>query len=318
MQYWDQWFGYGGYGINENSEIIPGNKIWPKSEESKAVWPKGSDKASLNRYINRTIEYRDQDTNEIVAPTVKQQVHYGETMIIDLVTGENLGYAPEGGKKPTTRLKAEGWYGMGDTTFSEVVSPNLSAQGYDQPTLASVPALATSATSSDSKVVVYYPHHITENKEIKKVNETIHYVFKNGNKAANDYKASILFTRIVKTDDVTKKTTYSKWDPANAQSFVKVDSPVISGYKADQRQVDAVNGVTATSSDIVKIVVYSSLKNPIKDKDSNTPAKIKGTKSKTLPQTGEKSQGALSLIGLLLITTFGYSLKKLRKKTDAN
>lgn len=51
---------------------------------------------------------------------------------------------------------------------------------------------------------VHLTHGTTQTSESQTVNETIHYVYKNGDKAADDYQATPLnFTRTVTTDKVT-------------------------------------------------------------------------------------------------------------------
>ncbi|WP_458523931.1 mucin-binding protein, partial [Lactiplantibacillus plantarum] len=76
---------------------------------------------------------------------------------------------------------------------------------------------------------VHLTHGITQTSESQTVNETIHYVYKNGDKAADDYQATPLnFTRTVTTDKVTGEKTYGSWSAD--QSFAAVTSPAIKGY----------------------------------------------------------------------------------------
>ncbi|MEK1451426.1 hypothetical protein HC021_10150, partial [Limosilactobacillus fermentum] len=56
------------------------------------------------------------------------------------------------------------------------------------------------------------PTQPTQTSESQTVNETIHYIYKNGDKAADDYQATPLnFTRTVTTDKVTGEKTYGSW-----------------------------------------------------------------------------------------------------------
>ncbi|WP_165450091.1 mucin-binding protein, partial [Lactiplantibacillus mudanjiangensis] len=90
---------------------------------------------------------------------------------------------------------------------------------------------------------VHLTHGTTQTSESQTVNETIHYVYKNGDKAADDYQATPLnFTRTVTTDKVTGEKTYGSWSAD--QSFAAVTSPAIKGYTADKAQIDkqTVNG----------------------------------------------------------------------------
>ena len=110
---------------------------------------------------------------------------------------------------------------------------------------------------------VHLTHGTTQTSESKTVNETIHYVYKNGDKAADDYQATPLnFTRTVTTDKVTGKKTYGSW--LADQSFAAVTSPAIKGYTPDQAQIDTITGITADSADIEKTVTYVANKETAK------------------------------------------------------
>ena len=107
------------------------------------------------------------------------------------------------------------------------------------------------------------PTQPTQTSESQTVNETIHYVYKNGDKAADDYQATPLnFTRTVTTDKVTGKKTYGSWSAD--QSFPAVTSPAIKGYTPDQAQIDTITGITADSADIEKTVTYVANKEAAK------------------------------------------------------
>ncbi|MEK0404806.1 lectin-like domain-containing protein, partial [Lactiplantibacillus plantarum] len=59
---------------------------------------------------------------------------------------------------------------------------------------------------------VHLTHGITQTIENKTLKETIHYVYNNNGKAADDYQATPLnFTRQVSTDAVTGEKTYGSW-----------------------------------------------------------------------------------------------------------
>ncbi|MDT7017539.1 mucin-binding protein [Latilactobacillus curvatus] len=110
---------------------------------------------------------------------------------------------------------------------------------------------------------VHLTHGTTQTSESQTVNETIHYVYKNGDKAADDYQATPLnFTRTVTTDKVTGEKTYGSWSAD--QSFAAVTSPTIKGYTPDQAQIDTITGITADSADIEKTVTYVANKEAAK------------------------------------------------------
>ncbi|WP_458032034.1 mucin-binding protein [Limosilactobacillus fermentum] len=109
------------------------------------------------------------------------------------------------------------------------------------------------------------PTQPTQTSESQTVNETIHYVYKNGDKAADDYQATPLnFTRTVTTDKVTGDKSYGDWVAANGTSFASVTSPTIKGYTPDQAQIDTITGITADSADIEKTVTYVANKETAK------------------------------------------------------
>ncbi|QER66648.1 mucin-binding protein [Paucilactobacillus nenjiangensis] len=108
-------------------------------------------------------------------------------------------------------------------------------------------------------------HGTTQTSESQTVDETIHYVYKNGDKAADDYQATPLnFTRTVTTDKVTGDKSYGDWVAANGTSFASVTSPTIKGYTPDQAQIDTITGITADSADIEKTVTYVANKEAAK------------------------------------------------------
>ena len=99
------------------------------------------------------------------------------------------------------------------------------------------------------------PTQPTQTSESQTVNETIHYVYKNGDKAADDYQATPLnFTRTVTTDKVTGKKTYGSWSAD--QSFAAVTSPASKGYTADKAQIDK-QTVNGDSKDLEFKVTYT-------------------------------------------------------------
>ncbi|MBW8037290.1 LPXTG cell wall anchor domain-containing protein [Lactobacillus helveticus] len=120
---------------------------------------------------------------------------------------------------------------------------------------------------------VHLTHGTTQTSENQTVNETIHYVYKNGGKAADDYQATPLnFTRTVTTDKVTGDKSYGDWVAANGTSFAAVTSPAIKGYAPDQAEIGS-QTVSGDSSDLDFTVVYAK----------NAP--IITTESKTINET---------------------------------
>ena len=163
--------------------------------------------------------------------------------------------------------------------------------------------------------------------ETKTVNETIHYVYKDGTTAHDDYVATpIEFTRQVSTDAVTGEKTYGPWSAD--QNFAAVTSPAIKGYTPDQAEI-GVQTVNGDSSDLEFTVVYTKNApinpgnssepitpiNPVNTIQPTTPTKTLQTGQlsstnfdyKSFPQTGESNSQdrEMSLIGILLATVGG-------------
>ncbi|MCS8564390.1 hypothetical protein EFJ78_08575, partial [Pediococcus pentosaceus] len=104
---------------------------------------------------------------------------------------------------------------------------------------------------------VHLTHGTTQTSENQTVNETIHYVYKNGGKAADDYQATPLnFTRTVTTDKVTAGKSYGDWVAANGTSFAAVTSPAIKGYTPDQAEIGS-QTVNGDSTDLEFTVTYT-------------------------------------------------------------
>ena len=157
--------------------------------------------------------------------------------------------------------------------------------------------------------VVYTKDAPTVTTENKTVNETIHYVYKDGTTAHDDYVATpVEFTRQVSTDAVTGEKTYGSWSAD--QSFAAVTSPAIKGYTPDQAEI-GVQTVSGDASDLDFTVVYAkdAPKKPVNPSQPTTPAKTvqAGQAAATnfvdqrLPQTDETDQQHMTLSGLLLL-----------------
>ena len=110
--------------------------------------------------------------------------------------------------------------------------------------------------SSDLEfTVVYTKNAPTVTTETKTVNETIHYVYKDGTTAHDDYVAKpVEFTREVSTDAVTGEKTYGPWSAD--QNFAAVTSPELKGYTADKAQIDK-QTVNGDSKDLEFTVTYT-------------------------------------------------------------
>ena len=183
--------------------------------------------------------------------------------------------------------------------------------------------------------VVRLKHGTVVETENKSVNEVIHYVYDNGDKAADNYKATIVFSRTITTDKVTGEKTYSDWTADNGGKFAAVLSPVIKDYIASQLKIDEMTGITVDTADIERTVVYHKVpagiivppvrpdkpSQPSSDNQSKTPTPtakaVKDSKpADVLPSTGDsqKSQIVLTLLGIMAVIVSPLALLLRRKK----
>ena len=180
--------------------------------------------------------------------------------------------------------------------------------------------------------IVRLKHGTVVETENKSVNEVIHYVYDNGDKAADNYKATIVFSRTITTDKVTGDKTYSDWTADNGGRFAAVLSPIIKDYIASQLKVDEMTGITVDTADIERIVVYHKVPAGIivppvhpdkpsqpSNNQSKTPTAkaVKDSKpTDVLPSTGDsqKSQIVLTLLGIMAVIISPLALLLRRRK----
>ena len=104
-----------------------------------------------------------------------------------------------------------------------------------------------------------WPNEVTKDKLTKTVNETIHYVYAGGAKAADDKTDTVSFSRTATVDAVTGKfIAYGEWTADdNDTTFDAVKSPVIAGYTVSG-DVPAFTGLTADHEDVTETVTYTA------------------------------------------------------------
>ncbi len=180
--------------------------------------------------------------------------------------------------------------------------------------------------------IVRLKHGTVVETENESVNEVIHYVYDNGDKAADNYKATIVFSRTITTDKVTGEKTYSDWTADNGGRFAAVLSPIIKDYIASQLKIDEMTGITVDTADIERIVVYHKVpagiivppvhpdkpSQPANNQSKTPTAKaVKDSKpTDVLPSTGDsqKSQIVLTLLGIMAVIISPLALLLRRKK----
>lgn len=192
-------------------------------------------------------------------------------------------------------------------------------------------------TNQPQNFEVHLMHKSVATTETKQVKEVIHYQYKNGKQALNNYVATPLtFTRTVMTDQVIGSKTYGDWMASSGTSFEKVTSPSLKNYTPDVPQVAAIDKVSGETKDIVKTVIYMKVHSAVKipmDKDKVAPHNLsqpsetskKGqtpsvtvtaqASKKELPDTGAKNGIAETILGVIVfLATAGWL--KLRKNQE--
>ncbi|GBG05082.1 YSIRK-type signal peptide-containing protein [Lactobacillus rodentium] len=105
---------------------------------------------------------------------------------------------------------------------------------------------------TDQNFEVHLKHDTKPVEDDSTVTETIHYIYKDGTTASPDKVKTINFKRTGTKDLVTQDVT---WNPVEPQTFVKVDSPEITGYTPDVAAIDAII-VNFGDQNIEKTVTY--------------------------------------------------------------
>mgnify|MGYP004700967595 FL=1 len=203
-----------------------------------------------SKTVNETVHYVYQDGTKASDDYKATPVTFTRTVSTDAVTGEKT-------------------YGewSADQTFDVVNSPKI--KGYT-PNKEQIDKQTVKGDSNDLEfTVTYTKNDPTVTTESKTVNETVHYVYQDGTKASDDYKATpVTFTRTVSTDAVTGEKTYGEWSAD--QTFDVVNSPKIKGYTPDKEQIDK-QTVKGDSNDLEFTVTYTKNDVPLNPVEPTTP-----------------------------------------------
>ena len=170
-----------------------------------------------------------------------------------------------------------------EAKYDSIVDAYL-AQGYELVSKDHLPAKFDLDSNHDQNVVVHVKHKVSTSTETKTVTQTINYVYEEDNTpAAPEKKSTLIFSREMKIDEVTKVTTPGAWTPSTG-TFPEVVSPTVDGYTPDKAKVDAEN-VTADQADIKITVKYKA------DKQKVTYTVIDDTTNTTLEDKQELTSG---------------------------
>lgn len=120
-----------------------------------------------------------------------------------------------------------------------------------------LPAKFDSNDNVDQNVVIRLRHKTTSVVETKNVTQTIKYVYQDNSEAAPTKVTTVTFTRNNSKDLVTGQiVSNGNWAPLT-ESFAEVVSPNIAGFTPDKAKIEAVNNITADSTNINETVVYT-------------------------------------------------------------
>lgn len=128
-------------------------------------------------------------------------------------------------------------------------------------------------------------------KDSRNVTETIHYVYQDGTKAANDETQQITFTRT--GSKTSKSTTWNDWIPAEG-TFNEVVSPEIKDYTPNIKTVNEIK-VVPEDNNIEKTVIYTKNSTPTPEPTSTpTPTPAPKPQSTSTPNPAPELQPQLT------------------------
>ena len=216
--------------------------LTPESKDSEVTvtYKANMVESTETKEVKQTIHYLYEDSTE-AAPDKVDTVTFTRTVTTNEATGEKT-YGEWQAKDD-------------DTTFDEVTSPEITNYTADKEIVDEITGLT--AESKDSEVTVTYKPKMETTTESREVNLTVHYVFSDGSKAADDYVDTVTFTRNATKNLATGVVTYDDWAATNNDTtFDEVNSPAITMYTPDKTSVEEVTSITADSKNIEVTVTY--------------------------------------------------------------
>ena len=276
---------------NPTTPRDPETPVTPKPEDKVPNDPKGRTYGELGlvEQVTRTINYVKNDGSKAAEP-VKETLTFTRKAKINAVTGE-VTYLDNDGNA-TTKEAAPWNPANNDSTFDKVTSPSVPDY---TPTRAEVPAKENvTATDEDIVETVVYnptkqtvdpnapkdpstpdvtpkPNDVVPNdpkgrtyKElglIEEVTRTVHYVYEDGTKAAEDKVQTITFTRTAEIDTVTGAiSNFGTWTLKDENNtFEPETTEAKDGYIASAAKSTEVTGVQATDKDTEETIIYRKL-----------------------------------------------------------
>ena len=208
-----------------------------------------------DRKVIRTIQYKDQDTQQLIqeVPTVTQEAIVTRTKLLDPLTNSVLGYDTNNDGLVDTTDENQAWV-VKEQTWVEVKSPTI--ENYNAPSKAKVDAVQVTPTTADVTEVIEYRQGTENIVESKTVTRTIKYVdaADKTKEVADTVTQTATITRTNVRNKVTGAITEGNWSEAN---WAAVDSPSVKNYNAPNKaKVDAVQ-LTPTTKDVTEVIEYT-------------------------------------------------------------
>ncbi|EEV40788.1 LPXTG-domain-containing protein cell wall anchor domain protein [Enterococcus casseliflavus EC20] len=221
-----------------------------KDSEVTVIYKANMLESTETKEVKQTIHYVYENGKE-AAPGKVDTVTFTRTVTTNEATNEKTYGEWEANDK--------------DTTFDAVASPAIKNYTADKETVEEVTGLTED--SKDSEVTVTYKPKMETTTETKEVNLTVHYVFSDGSKAADDYVDTVTFTRNATKNLATNEIAYGEWAATgNDTTFDEVNSPAIAMYTPDKTSVEEVTSITANSNNIEVTVTYKQ--NPLASEET--------------------------------------------------
>ena len=224
--------------VDEVTGVMAGDK---DSEVTVTYSPKMT-QSTETKEVKQTIHYVYEDAKE-AAPDKVDTVTFTRTVTTNEATGD--------------KTYGEWQAKDADTTFEEVKSPEIDNYTADKATVDEVTGLT--AEDEDSEVTVTYSPEMETTIETEEVNQTIHYVYEDGSKAADDHTDKVTFTRDATKNLATGEITYGKWIAQdNDTTFSEVFSPEIEHCTADDTCIEETTNIQPDTKDLEFTVIYKA------------------------------------------------------------
>ena len=229
-----------------------------------------ADKTSIEKVTGLTAKDKDREVTVTYSPNmtestetkeVKQTVHYvyedGKEAAPDKVDTVTFTRTVTTNEATGDKIYGEWQAKENDTTFDEVKSPEIKNYTVDKETIEAVTGVAVD--NQDIEVTVTYVPKMETATETEEVKQTIHYVYEDGSKAADDHTDKVTFTRVIAKNLATGVVTYGEWKAKdNDTTFAEISSPMIEYCTPDNELIEAITNIQPDAKDTELTVIYKA------------------------------------------------------------